>query len=181
VSKHLSPERNERGAQGERAVQDWLVQLYGLESVTYAGDELQKSHIDYVVIPRAEPSFRVEVKTDQYIERTGNVAVEVFRMKHDVPQNKRFYPSWFINSDADFLAVYSPVSSLLYVLDMYKTRDAVNVWVKEKRGTFEMKVVAAYTDPARTSFNVLMPISELVHDRWQYNSDVHFWEQAVAA
>lgn len=40
---------------------------------------------------------------------------------------------------------------------------------------------AVFTDFERTSINLLVPVNKVPHDRWQYNSDARYWEQAVAA
>lgn len=179
VSKHLSDERNEAGKKGETAALDWLVQLYGLARVTKADKPLQDENIDFVVIPQGEPKLYLEVKTDRNIERTGNFALEMARIKHNLPLNRYFYPAWFIASRANMLIVYSPASRILYSIDMPAARRVANEYVREHRDRTQWRAV--FTDFERTSINLLMPVNQVPHDRWQYNSDARFWEQAVAA
>lgn len=179
MSKHLSDDRNNAGSKGEAAVHDWLVQLYGLPRVMVAEKRLQDANVDFVVLPKGEPKLYIEAKADRNIERSGNFAFELGRIKHDLPLSHFFYPSWFIASQANALVVYGPFRRLLYVMSMTEARRAANEYVREQRGRTQWRAV--FTDFHRTSINLLMPVSEVPHDRWQYNADGRYWEQAVAA
>lgn len=179
MAKHLSDDRNGAGTKGEAAVQNWLVQLYGEPFVMKADKELQDVNIDFVVLPNDEPKLYVEAKTDRNVEKTGNFAFELARIKHDLPLNRFFYPSWFIASQANALVVYGPMARLLYVMSMADVRNVANEHVRSQRERSQWRAV--FTDFQRTSINLLIPIRDVPHDRWQYNADARYWEQAVAA
>ena len=179
MSKHLSDDRNSAGLKGERAAQNWLAQLYGAHRVIAAEKELQDANVDFVVLPTGEETLYVEVKTDRVVERTGNFAFELGRIKHNLPLNRFFYPAWFIASQANLLVVYGPTNRLLYVMSMADARRVANEHVREHREQTQWR--AAFTDFERTSINLLMPINAVPHDCWQYNADARRWGMAVAA
>lgn len=179
MSKHLSDDRNNAGLKGEHAAQNWLAQLYGAHRVIVADKKLQDVNVDFVVLPSGEETLYIEVKTDRVVERTGNFAFELGRIKHNRPLNQFFYPSWFIASQANALVVYGPVNRLIYVMGMANARRVANEYIREHREKTNWRAV--FTDFERTSINLLMPINEVPHDLWQYNADARCWKMEKAA
>lgn len=173
MSKHLSDDRNDVGTKGELAARDWLVQQYGPARVLDATRAQQDVNIDFVVLPEGEPKLYVEAKADRNVEHTGNFAMEMARLKHDLPLNHFFYPSWFIASQANSLIVYGPTRRVLYVMSMPDARRAVNEHVREQRERSRWQ--PAYTDEQRTSINVLLPIASVPHECWQYDVVLRQW------
>jgi hypothetical protein len=166
VSKHLSPERNKIGKDGENAVQEFLSQRFQSPYVHFAERNLQNENVDYVVNPPGIETIYIEVKADQHVHKPGgNFAFELFRVMHTSPLNFRFYPSWGINSRANFLIVYSTATGDLYIVDMPQLRDAANRYIQTNRA--QTRVAVVYTDDERTSFNVLVPKNMVEHNVWQ--------------
>lgn len=179
MSKHLSDDRNNAGLKGEHAAQNWLTQLYGAHRVIVADKKLQDANVDFVVLPPGEETLYVEVKTDRVVERTGNFAFEMARIKHNRPLDRFFYPAWFISSQANTLVVYGPANRLIYVMSMTDARRVANEHIREYREKTQWRAV--FTDFDRTSINLLMPITDVPHDRWQYNAGARYWEMGNAA
>lgn len=166
MSKHLSPTRNKLGADGEHAVSEFLNQRFMPQYVQFAERKLQDENIDYVVFPPKVEHIYVEAKADRHVHKpNGNFAFELFRVKHTAPLNRAFYPSWGINSRANYLIVYSTETGAIYIVDMPHLRDRANAYIKANRN--RTRVEPVYTDEERTSFCVMVPKSMVTHNVWR--------------
>lgn len=178
MSKHLSPERNKLGTAGELAVSDFLSGRFGPQYVQFAERKLQDENIDYVVFQPGTETVYIEAKADQHVHKPGgNFAFELFRVKHNAPLNFRFYPSWAINSRANFLIVYSTVTGALYIVDMTHLRERANEYIRVNRS--RTRVEPVYTDEERTSFCVMVPKTMVDHQIWQQASAGEWLEVAA--
>lgn len=179
MSKNLSPARNKLGTEGANAVFEFLHQRFSVIYVQEAGKPLQDENIDFVVSPPKTDKIYIEAKADQYVHRpSGNFAFEMLRIKHDLPLNRFFYPSWGINSRANYLIVYSTVNRVLYIVDMPKLRTAANLYLRTERNS--ANVGAVFTDDLRTSINVYVPKKLVEHQTWG-RSNAGEWQEVRAA
>ena len=99
-----------------------------------------------------------EIKSDKWIRESGNLLFEVNRINHYV-KNKWFYLGWGWRSPAQKLIVRNPYTNQAFVFDFLELRTFIGKYVSNVGKKLETRIVE--TDNQKTTFNWLIPMSEL--------------------
>ena len=107
-----------RGREGEEIVLRWLAARPGVKAVEDLRADLaaQRDDVDCRVAFAGGREMLVEIKTDSYIGRTGNLVFEMTRINHTAPVEYLVTPGWSVRSTADLFAFYGLLSERLYLL-----------------------------------------------------------------
>lgn len=148
------------GKQGESAALSFLLQSSGarIEDVRNH-PEWQRQDVDFL-LHYTDRVASVEVKSDRYISRSGNVLFEIARAHHTA--NPCAYVGWSVFSAAQHLIVFSPPDGLIYHFRFSDLRAAFQAYVLDSGGKTRVSVVP--TDDLRTTFNVLIPLTYCAHN-----------------
>lgn len=107
-----------RGRAGEEIVLRWFATRPGVQAVEdlRADPAARRDDVDCRVVLAAGRRLLVEIKTDSYIGRTGNLVFEMTRINHTAPVEHLVTPGWSVRSTADLFAFYGLRSERLYLV-----------------------------------------------------------------
>jgi hypothetical protein len=144
-------EQLEKGEAGEKVLDAYFEKWYEIKPASI--DEQIHEKFDRWFRPKAKRdtavSFRVEYKTDDKTDKTGNIFVETMSM---VEWGKY---GWAWTSQADKV-IYYALPDTVYILDTYELRDKLMLWHKMRRPKRKVK------NTNWTSEGYLIKVEEIV-------------------
>lgn len=113
-----------RGRAGEEIVLRWLAAQPGVQAIydLRADPAAQRDDVDCRVHLADERTLLAEIKTDDYLGRTGNLVFEMARINHTAPTEHLVTLGWSARSAADLFLFYGPRSERLYRLTAEQLR-----------------------------------------------------------
>ena len=109
-----------RGQEGEGIVLNWLAAQPSVVEVVALRDDpaARRDDVDCRVHFADGRQMLVEIKTDDYLGRTGNLVFEMARINHGAPVDSEYLVTlgWSARSAADLFMFYGPLSERLYLL-----------------------------------------------------------------
>jgi len=163
----------EKGKVNEAAIIKWLEREGKL--VLDLRDFRQAQHIDVDIgIEDHDGIVLAEIKSDEYISETpneptpgfkplrGNLCFENMRINHYARGNW-FYKGWGWRSPAKLLIVRNPPTQKTFVFEFEKLRNFVGKWIIKHEEIYKspIQMTTVMTDDGKTTFNFLIPMSEL--------------------
>ena len=110
------------GNKTEDAIKNIFIS-HGYEVIDRANDlEFQKKDIDFQVYSKVTQSYRsYEVKSDNRIAETGNLAIEVFMLR-----NSGLKKGWLFYCAADYLVYCDAVNHIAYFIDWARLKEGMS-------------------------------------------------------
>ena len=111
------------GNKGENIIYDYLMNHPSTDSVVNVSNDtwFQQFDIDFIWQDTEYNIFKIEVKTDRFADRTGNMVYEVYSDK------RTHSKGCFEKTEADYIFYYLINSKTLYVFNTKELRE----WVLE--------------------------------------------------
>ena len=103
-----------------------------------------------------------EVKSDDYLGKTGNIFLELFRINHFVKPEHHFYLGWFYRTPALKLIVRNPESGLTYIIRFDALRNCFAHWVEQSPREITNRLVAVSTDKQKTTYGIKFPSEKVM-------------------
>jgi hypothetical protein len=157
------------GKQAESIVLKWLKANPTVLGVTDLSDieQVQRTDADFLIKFREGGHALAEVKYDRHIHWEGNLVFELARIYHEARPENAFRSGWSASTVAQWLIVYSPQESALYIFPIDRLRSAVQRYTQKKRKQTTMLWIP--TDQTKSTIILLIPLSELRHIYRRYN------------
>ena len=154
-----------RGKSNEEILLRWLEKL-GKRVVDYRDfEEFQSSDVDFGIVSNSGSEVLAEIKSDKHIGEDGNLCFEVHRINHFV-KDSWFYLGWGWRSTAQILVVRNPETGETFIFNFAKLRSEIAKYVA--RVGKKLNILIIETDKQKTTFNWLIPMSELKHIYLKY-------------
>ena len=117
-------EQYERGLEGEEVLDEYFRQWYDIKDATI--DQQKDEKIDRLFRPKGtdEPWKKVEYKTDDRTDRTGNFFIETWSSV----EYRRY--GWAFASHADII-VYFALPDTVYIMDRHVLQDNLLHWMRK--------------------------------------------------
>ena len=120
--------------------------------------ERQNQEIDFEVFLKNGKKIFVEVKSDAYLGKSGNILFEFARINHTVSDlSFCAVRGWSIRSRATHFIYYAPAVESLYIIKTPNLRTAMQEYTKQARKNTHFDYVS--TDEIKSTLNILIPIS----------------------
>jgi hypothetical protein len=116
-------EQLERGKAGEAVIKDYFSQWYKITDATL--DQQKNEKIDFI-FERNGVRTKVEVKTDDKTDKTGNLFIETMSM---IEWGKYGW-AWVTQAEK---VLYYALPDTVYILDVAQLRDMLQVWHKQRK------------------------------------------------
>lgn len=152
------------GKNNEEAVIAWLnSRQQNREIIDFRDFKLaQRIDVDFGIETLDGQIVLLEVKSDKWISENGNLCFEQHRINHFVP-GKYFYLGWGWRSPAQKLLVRNPKTEEAFIFDFAELRAKVGQHVS-RNGKY-CKTQMTETDKQKTTFNLLIPMSEITYKK----------------
>ena len=118
--------------------------------------EWQQKEVDFRITIAQREKMLIEVKSDKWLGKSGNVLFEYGRIHHTAKPEHCARLGWSVFSKADAFLIWSTHAEALHIFDSGDFRRAMQNYVGDFRGQIRTCVVP--TDSRRTTINILVPI-----------------------
>jgi hypothetical protein len=128
VKTYSFVEQFERGLEGEKVLDKYFSQWYIIKDATL--DQQKNEKIDRLFRPKGAPSdtpwIKVEYKTDDKTDKTGNLFIETMSM---IEWGKYGW-AWITHAQK---VIYYALPDTVYILDTAELRDKLMLWHKQRK------------------------------------------------
>lgn len=152
------------GQQAEEIVMSYFKHRSDVEKIIDCrlNPERQDQEIDFDVFLKNGKKIFVEVKSDAYLGKSGNILFEFARINHTVVDTLfSIRLGWSARSRATHFVYYAPSCHSLYFVQVFRLREAMQKYTLKERKQTRIDYVA--TDSIKSTLNILIPI-EYVKD-----------------
>lgn len=153
-------ERLRFGKEGEAAVMAWLRRQPGVERVRDVSEVpgLRSSGFDCTANMHDGRNLLVEAKADEHLGKSGNLVVEVARIRRDASRSDFGMLGWSLRSKADWLIWYAPSVHSVWRMDFSEYQAGIAKYLAAMAGKWSVAARLIPTDDQWVT--VMMPIPE---------------------
>ena len=156
--KTYSGELMKKGTENEEVILNWL-KTFGKSIIDFREFRLaQRIDVDFGIETIDGKIILAEIKSDKWINETGNLCFECNRINHFV-KDKWFYLGWGWRSPAQKLIIRNPETNKIFVFDFEELRKKIGEYVSQTGRNLKMLIIE--TDKQKTTFNYLIPMNFL--------------------
>jgi len=121
---------------------------------------MQRADVDAVIYSRDGTAALVEIKSDFYLGKSGNVLFEVLRINHTVPlEEKTIVLGWSQRSPAKWLAFYGPQINQVWLARFSEYRKCFQEYTRRTREKTCIRWIN--TDEIKSTLTLLIPESAM--------------------
>ena len=158
----------QKGKDNEEIIMNWLRDR-GRKIIDFREFKLaQRIDVDCGIETIDGTIVLAEIKSDSYIREDGNLLFEFCRINHFV-KNKWFYLGWGWRSPAQNIIIRNPKTCETFIFDFVDLRIFVGKYIGNVGKGLNINITE--TDKQKTTFNYLIPFSEIIKHKLVYKKE----------
>lgn len=147
------------GLKAQKFVMDYLVKrpdVIGVEDLSQL-KVMQEADVDCSIRTRDGLVVLAEIKSDNYIGKSGNILFEALRINHTCDPAYSMVLGWSARTPAQFIVYYSPDLHKIWIISARNLRNAMQRYTNDARKNGGIHPNVVNTDIIKSTVNILIP------------------------